>query len=150
MSNVKRPPSHVESAPGQRPTIQVSLVVGSVGLACTLMNLLVLAALGMALMCVGSLMAHVARMPVDIAHREDFEESSAPPFFDSHASWSFPVSARTSNRARTPERRDVALRVTQAAQKGLCVLSHRWDRIHARLDPGHGDRRQQRAERAGG
>jgi YNFM family putative membrane transporter len=44
---------------GRRPTIQVALVVASVGLVCTLMTLLPLAALGLALVCVGSLMAHV-------------------------------------------------------------------------------------------
>jgi YNFM family putative membrane transporter len=50
---------NVSDRVGRRPIIQVSLVVASVGLGCTLINLLSLTALGLALVCVGSLMAHV-------------------------------------------------------------------------------------------
>lgn len=50
---------NVSDRVGRRPTIQVSLVVASVGLALTLINLLALTALGLALVCIGSLMAHV-------------------------------------------------------------------------------------------
>ena len=44
---------------GRRPTIQVSLVITLVGLACTLVDMLPLILLGLALVCIGSLMAHV-------------------------------------------------------------------------------------------
>jgi MFS transporter, YNFM family, putative membrane transport protein len=44
---------------GRRPTIQVSLVIAAIGLACTLIEALPLTLLGLALVCVGSLMAHV-------------------------------------------------------------------------------------------
>lgn len=44
---------------GRRPTIQVSLVITFVGLACTLIDSLPLTMLGLAIVCVGSLMAHV-------------------------------------------------------------------------------------------
>lgn len=44
---------------GRRPTIQVSLVIAGAGLACTLSGRLPLMALGLALVCVGSLAAHV-------------------------------------------------------------------------------------------
>jgi YNFM family putative membrane transporter len=44
---------------GRRPTIQVSLAVAFVGLACTLVDMLPLILLGLALVCIGSLMAHV-------------------------------------------------------------------------------------------
>lgn len=44
---------------GRRPTIQVSLVVVCLGLGCTLVNQLATMALGLALICIGSLMAHV-------------------------------------------------------------------------------------------
>ena len=50
---------NVSDRVGRRPTIQVSLVVASVGLVGTLLNLLSLTALGLALVCVGTLMAHV-------------------------------------------------------------------------------------------
>lgn len=45
---------------GRRPTIQVSLLIAGAGLACTLVTVLPVTALGLALVCVGSLMAHVA------------------------------------------------------------------------------------------
>ncbi|HKT39517.1 MAG TPA: MFS transporter [Ktedonobacterales bacterium] len=44
---------------GRRPTIQVSLAITFVGLACTLVDMLPLILLGLALVCIGSLMAHV-------------------------------------------------------------------------------------------
>jgi YNFM family putative membrane transporter len=44
---------------GRRPTIQVSLAIAFVGLACTLVDMLPLILLGLALVCIGSLMAHV-------------------------------------------------------------------------------------------
>lgn len=44
---------------GRRPTIQVSLVITFIGLACTLIDSLPLTMLGLAIICVGSLMAHV-------------------------------------------------------------------------------------------
>jgi len=44
---------------GRRPTIQVSLAIAFVGLACTLVDMLPLILLGLALVCTGSLMAHV-------------------------------------------------------------------------------------------
>ncbi|HKT40216.1 MAG TPA: MFS transporter, partial [Ktedonobacterales bacterium] len=44
---------------GRRPTIQVSLAITFVGLACTLVAMLPLILLGLALVCIGSLMAHV-------------------------------------------------------------------------------------------
>jgi MFS transporter, YNFM family, putative membrane transport protein len=44
---------------GRRPTIQVALVVTWAGLACTLIDQLPATALGLALVCVGSLSAHV-------------------------------------------------------------------------------------------
>jgi len=44
---------------GRRPTIQVSLVITCIGLACTLIDSLPLTMLGLAIVCVGSLMAHV-------------------------------------------------------------------------------------------
>ncbi|HEY7343183.1 MAG TPA: MFS transporter [Ktedonobacterales bacterium] len=44
---------------GRRPTIQVSLAITFVGLACTLVDMLPLILLGLALVCSGSLMAHV-------------------------------------------------------------------------------------------
>ena len=44
---------------GRRPTIQVSLAVAVAGLACTLIDILPVTMLGLALVCVGSLMAHV-------------------------------------------------------------------------------------------
>lgn len=44
---------------GRRPTIQVSLVITFIGLACTLIDSLPLTMLGLAIVCVGSLMAHV-------------------------------------------------------------------------------------------
>ena len=50
---------NVSDRVGRRPTIQVSLIVASVGLACTLIAVLPLTALGLALVCTGSLMAHV-------------------------------------------------------------------------------------------
>lgn len=45
---------------GRRPTIQVSLMITGAGLVCTLIAVLPVTALGLALVCVGSLMAHVA------------------------------------------------------------------------------------------
>jgi YNFM family putative membrane transporter len=50
---------NVSDRVGRRPMIQVSLVIAGVGLACTLIDLLPVTALGLALVCVGSLMAHV-------------------------------------------------------------------------------------------
>ncbi|HEX5439293.1 MAG TPA: MFS transporter [Ktedonobacterales bacterium] len=44
---------------GRRPTIQVSLAIAFAGLACTLVDMLPLILLGLALVCIGSLMAHV-------------------------------------------------------------------------------------------
>jgi YNFM family putative membrane transporter len=44
---------------GRRPTIQVSLAITFVGLVCTLIDMLPLILLGLALVCIGSLMAHV-------------------------------------------------------------------------------------------
>jgi YNFM family putative membrane transporter len=44
---------------GRRPTIQAALLVCGGGLACSLTTTLALVALGLALVCVGSLMAHV-------------------------------------------------------------------------------------------
>ena len=44
---------------GRRPTIQVALAITAAGLVCSLVNLLPLALLGLALVCVGSLSAHV-------------------------------------------------------------------------------------------
>jgi MFS transporter, YNFM family, putative membrane transport protein len=44
---------------GRRPTIQVSLAITFVGLVCTLIAMLPLILLGLALVCIGSLMAHV-------------------------------------------------------------------------------------------
>lgn len=44
---------------GRRPTIQVSLAVAALGLICTLIDVLPVTMLGLALVCVGSLMAHV-------------------------------------------------------------------------------------------
>lgn len=44
---------------GRRPTIQVSLVIAGAGLVCTLFDRLPLVALGLALVCMGSLAAHV-------------------------------------------------------------------------------------------
>lgn len=44
---------------GRRPTIQVSLAIAFIGLACTLVDMLPLILLGLALVCIGSLMAHV-------------------------------------------------------------------------------------------
>lgn len=44
---------------GRRPTIQVALGIAAVGLACSLVDALPLALLGLALVCVGSLSAHV-------------------------------------------------------------------------------------------
>jgi YNFM family putative membrane transporter len=44
---------------GRRPTIQVSLAIAFIGLACTLVAMLPLILLGLALVCTGSLMAHV-------------------------------------------------------------------------------------------
>ncbi|HEV2239294.1 MAG TPA: MFS transporter [Ktedonobacterales bacterium] len=43
---------------GRRPTIQVALVVACAGLACALVDQLVVTVAGLALVCVGSLMAH--------------------------------------------------------------------------------------------
>ncbi len=45
---------------GRRPTVQVALAVAFVGLACTLVDMLPLILFGLALVCIGSLMAHVA------------------------------------------------------------------------------------------
>ena len=45
---------------GRRPTIQIALVIACVGLAGTLIDALPITALGLALVCTGSLMAHVA------------------------------------------------------------------------------------------
>jgi MFS transporter, YNFM family, putative membrane transport protein len=50
---------NVSDRVGRRPTIQASLTVASVGLACTLIAMLPVTVLGLALVCVGSLMAHV-------------------------------------------------------------------------------------------
>ena len=50
---------NVSDRVGRRPTIHVALLIASAGLACTLVDLLPLAGVGLALVCVGSLMAHV-------------------------------------------------------------------------------------------
>ena len=50
---------NVSDRVGRRPTIQVSLLLVCAGLACALSSVLALFALGLALICVGSLMAHV-------------------------------------------------------------------------------------------
>lgn len=50
---------NVSDRVGRRPTIQVSLGITIVGLACTLVDLLPVTLLGLALVCMGSLMAHV-------------------------------------------------------------------------------------------
>jgi YNFM family putative membrane transporter len=44
---------------GRRPTIQVSLLVAGVGLACTLVDALAVTVIGLGLVCIGNLMAHV-------------------------------------------------------------------------------------------
>jgi MFS transporter, YNFM family, putative membrane transport protein len=50
---------NVSDRAGRRPTIQVALGIAFVGLACTLIDLLPAMLLGLALVCMGSLMAHV-------------------------------------------------------------------------------------------
>lgn len=50
---------NISDRAGRRPTIQVSLAIAFVGLACTLVDMLPLILLGLALVCIGSLMAHV-------------------------------------------------------------------------------------------
>lgn len=50
---------NISDRAGRRPTIQVSLAIAAIGLVCTLVDLLPLIAIGLALVCVGSLMAHV-------------------------------------------------------------------------------------------
>jgi YNFM family putative membrane transporter len=50
---------NVSDRVGRRPTIQVALGIVVVGLACSLVDVLPLALLGLALVCVGSLSAHV-------------------------------------------------------------------------------------------
>ena len=50
---------NVSDRVGRRPTIQVSLGIAAIGLVCSLIATLPLALLGLALVCVGSLSAHV-------------------------------------------------------------------------------------------
>lgn len=50
---------NVSDRVGRRPTIQIALVVVWVGLACTLVDSLGVTVLGLSLVCIGSLMAHV-------------------------------------------------------------------------------------------